>query len=708
MQPHSITNQSRANSPCPSLLGAAPGSEVGSVIGEFQLLEYLGRGGMADVYAAAHLETGERVALKRMLPWLVKRTHLLELFFHEARVYASLSHPNVVRGIDVALDGNVPYLVLELVEGLPCDALLRRMGPFPLGVALTLIHDLLGGLAHVHEARDGHGRPLGIVHHDIAPDNVIVSHSGNVKLCDFGVAHSLLTGGPMQAAELRGKLGYASPEHLGGIATDARADLFAVGVLLSEMVIGRRLFRNRTKFELTVSSFNVDQDALAVIDESLPTPVRDVVYRALTRNRALRFQSARELDDALVLASHQISRSLEVDEVRDWLARTDHRPPQSGTFEVPKLERARDLSARIDEVHAAVRSRPDPSAPVVQIDEWRRSPGRLPETARHRVRVGPYAEIQELSYAELIAGVVTGRFGADTPVAHPREGWIALQQLPGFSQLLALPAYQPLGTEAGMARPLERSKLPRLLFDIARGRACGRLCARAGLRWKRIFFDAGVPVFGASSDESELLGARLKALGVVDSHKLEETVSFAFRRGCRLGDALVETHAVNPAEMLRALVRQLEDRVLELGSWTNGEISFVHSLRPGLVAPKPLGTVARLACRLVRERYCDEEVASFLRELGESRVELVLPAPAFSEALLPIEQRVLQRLTRPEPLRSLVDGMLRSNLASPEDTRRALFLVLSAGLVDCPSSRSTAPNLPVRGEKPHRGSTEFG
>lgn len=664
-----------------AIFNGVPGSGVGNIVGGFELTTYLGRGGMADVYVAKHPKTGVRIAIKRMLPWLVKRRHFVELFFHEARVYASLAHPNIVRGVDVGLDVGVPFLVLELVEGLPCDAMLRSEGAFPLGVSVAIAHQLLAALTHVHEARDRQGRALAIVHGDVAADNVMVDATGHVKLLDFGVAHSLLAGGPMNAAELRGKIGCVAPEHLAGLPTDARADLFSAGALLAELLIGRRLFASGSKFQVAVANYNTDEASLSAIDANVPEPLRSVLFTALARDRERRFATARDFDRALTRAAAQIARGVDENSIRAWLCRRGL-PKASGIFVRNGLPSMLGLGLKIEAVEDELyKLTPTPSKGGSNISHTTIA---VPQIGlqRYRVRVGPHAEVRTMTHADIVGAIVTRSIEKTTRVAAISHAFVPLGDLPGFAAVMDLPPYRQSTGKFAWERPLDRRELARLFFQLASGSERGVLEARCGTRWKRIFFDGGAPIFVASNDESELLGNRVRRLGLIGPRQLDELVTGAFQQGRRLGDVIVGAKLMNPAEMLRLLVHQLEARVLELGSWTSGELGFVRGARPGINGPRSLGSPMRLPCRLVRSSYCDEEVASFLAPVADRPLHLTSSLSKMEGMLTPAEAHVLKRLITGHTLPLLESSLMRRTQLRPELIRRAVFLGLSSGLVE--------------------------
>ena len=217
--------------------------------GKYVLVDRIGQGGMAEIFVArtkTDLGADRRVVVKLILPALAAMPRFAEMLVAEAKLAAKLQHANVVQILDLGRADERLYIAMEYVEGLDLADVLRRCTrtktPLPIEFALLIIIEALRGLDHAHRRTGEDGRPLGIVHRDVSPSNVIVSFEGEVKLCDFGIAHAADIAHEA-GEELTGKAGYMSPEHARGEPLDARADVFAAGILLWELLEGRRYYK---------------------------------------------------------------------------------------------------------------------------------------------------------------------------------------------------------------------------------------------------------------------------------------------------------------------------------------------------------------------------------------------------------------------------------------------------------------------------------
>jgi len=274
-------------------------------LGRYQIIGRLATGGMAEVYLAVSGEIpGFRTlaVVKRILPHLSSNNQFIRMFLDEARIASLLDHPNVVRIVEVGHDGDDYFLAMELVQGKPLSAVLRkaareRRPPSP-ALAAYIVSQAASGLAYAHGLTDGDGRPLGVVHRDVSPQNVLISFEGAIKMIDFGVARAYGRVAHTSPGGLKGKIDYMSPEQASAEEVDHRADVFALGIVLWEILTGKRLFRRET--ELATMRAIVDDPIPKPSDVAEVPPELDaIVMRALRKRRDARFATAAEMADAL-------------------------------------------------------------------------------------------------------------------------------------------------------------------------------------------------------------------------------------------------------------------------------------------------------------------------------------------------------------------------------------------------------------------------
>lgn len=214
--------------------------------GDFELLSLLAKGGMAELFLARHRPSGQLVVVKRLLPELEGRPDIIDLFLTEADIGRLLKHENVVQVLDAGENAGRYYLVMEYVDGLDLEALLsdawKRSSPIPPSLVCRIGIDALRGLDSAHKLKSPQGTEFGLVHRDVSPDNIFVTRGGVPKVADFGIAKLASIEGVTTTGLLKGKLTYMSPEQVKGVQLDGRADLFALGLILYEMLSGNRPF----------------------------------------------------------------------------------------------------------------------------------------------------------------------------------------------------------------------------------------------------------------------------------------------------------------------------------------------------------------------------------------------------------------------------------------------------------------------------------
>ena len=269
--------------------------------GRYVLLDRLGWGGMAEIFLAlAQGEGGfeKYLVIKRILPHLASDPQFVKMFLREAKLAALLQHANIVQIFDVGRVGGELYIAMEYIEGTALNVILRecaeRKTPLPVPLAMHIARDLLQGLSYAHSYKDRRGTHLQIIHRDISPSNVLLSIHGLAKLGDFGVARAENSEPLTQTGALKGKMSYLAPEQLAGSAIDQRADVFAAGIVLHEMLTGRRLFRGASD-ALTVWNIQfADVRKPSKLRAEVPPEVDEVVMKAVTRDLGQRYQTSGE------------------------------------------------------------------------------------------------------------------------------------------------------------------------------------------------------------------------------------------------------------------------------------------------------------------------------------------------------------------------------------------------------------------------------
>jgi serine/threonine-protein kinase len=283
----------------------------------YRVIRRLEAGGMAEVYLgeASSLEGfKKRVAIKRVLPHLAQNESFIAMFLDEARLSARLSHANIVSVFDISARDNTYFLIMEFVDGANLKRILeslhRRGQRFPLSEALYVCAEACRGLAYAHDLRDENGRAIGIVHRDISPPNIMLTRQGEVKVADFGLAKAGTQLSQTDPGVVKGKFSYLSPEAAAGREVDARADLFSLGIVLWEMLAGKRLFLGETDYATVKLIQQTNIPRLSPLNNQVDEAFEEILLKALTRAPEDRYQTAQEMGDALT--GYLFARQLKV------------------------------------------------------------------------------------------------------------------------------------------------------------------------------------------------------------------------------------------------------------------------------------------------------------------------------------------------------------------------------------------------------------
>ncbi len=324
--------------------------------GRYRLVNQQGSGGMAVIYKATDLALGRTVAVKILRPSLTGDPEFLKRFRQEARNVANLSHPNIVTVHDVGQDGNTHYIVMEYIDGEDLKRLIRASAPFSIDRALSIAIKICAGVGYAHRA--------GLVHADVKSQNVLVTENDNVKVTDFGIAQALAGTKPRERQRVVwGSPHYFSPEQAQGEAPTPASDVYAIGVLLFEMLTGRLPFVGSDQQELAMAHIRDAPPNASDVNPNVPVHLDRILQKVMSKEPASRYRTADQL--GRILISYRRQGQLTTDQVPE----VDHEEPQPDT--AATLPPSQPLQPPVyaapvfDPQRIAPPNTPPPQAPVI-------------------------------------------------------------------------------------------------------------------------------------------------------------------------------------------------------------------------------------------------------------------------------------------------------------------------------------------------------
>ncbi|MBX3275088.1 MAG: protein kinase [Sandaracinaceae bacterium] len=611
--------------------------------GPYTLRERVAVGGMAEVFLALEPRAaGEprAVVIKRMLPHIAAEPNAARMFEEEARLGAVVAHPNVVRLLSTGEADETPYLVLEHVPGTDLAHLQETLSSsghrLRLGLAVFVARELLAGLHAVHEASDADGAPLGIVHGDVSPSNVLASIHGDVKLADFGIAEARLRETFPQAAaagRTRGKLGYLAPEQVRGDAADRRADVFAASVVAAELVMGRPLFERTSELAILLAVREARLDRLLAHAPEVPGALLDALARGLARDPGQRFESAAALRRAL-----------------DPFVEG---PPAALREELGRIvERAAGLAREAGDLPA--------TSEVITME---------PPLDDYAIVRANGATIGPLTFAQLVEAVTTGRVRPEDRVR------LGIGPARPLREIGELAGHMPRDARSGGSDrvPMGAAFVDAFARRIA-ARADGAWICRRGAVRKDVYLIAGAPEFVSSNVATELLGEFLVSRGVLARGELDMALAVLPRFDGRLGDTLAALGLVAPVELFQHIAAQVREKLLELFTWQDGEAHFSPDARPAdRFFPLGLDPWRVVGDGIERRLAGGLEAAPWADRPGARLARTATPAPDG----LPDE--VLYAIRRAEPVEEIAARL--ASAGDPHRPARAIRLALALDLV---------------------------
>ncbi len=655
----------------------------GRRFGKYRLLERIGSGGMAEIWKASlgGVDGFEKIlVVKKILPKYARHRQFITMFVQEAKVCSGLHHANVVQIYELGEEAGEYYIAMEYVPG--CDLLklltsaTKVNKPPPPELCLFILTEVCKGLGYAHAAADAQGKPLDIVHLDVSPSNILLSHDGEVKLTDFGVAKAAVEGQSAAVDDrLKGKLGYMSPEQVTGKTIDHRSDIFSVGIILYELFTLKRLFLGKTDIETLSNIRDANVHVRLSRHPEVPTAVAEIIRRALTRNPDTRFQTAFEMEDAI--SQYLFERRVRVTPMMLSAYLSD----LLGGVERVALVRAGATDLDVDAPFSSDQSRPigsrgakthqDPEVPSKAVTPpGLKRPVFQANSGAFRLKsdkseFGPvsYHNLRDLLQAHAVSpGELVSVDGSD---------WVPLAEVPGLTALM--PA--SLRYEAAEPRDAGRFGVDggvRLLARLARAKDTGRLKLVRPEARKEVWFRRGKPVHISSTNKAELLGAHLLSRGAITQAQLDEAFDGMRTDGGPIGTALVRAESIDHGQLQRELELQFREKFIQVIAWQDAAYEFFADQELGPeVVPFSMDPFEGITIGVRRHLQLETLEAYFEPRLDRTvKLQSVSPFDVTRLKLVPREQRVLNLLAA-RPI--TVQAVLQSVSA---EQRQTVFQVL--------------------------------
>ena len=652
-------------------------------LGPYRLLRRIATGGMAEVYEARRVGPSgwqRRVAVKCILPQHASDGDFVEMFVDEARLAARLEHPSIVAVHDFGdIDGTL-YIAMELVDGTNVGRVIRAAAAagerVPLAALLEIGVEASAALAYAHDLRDDDDQPLGVVHRDVSPANLLLTRRGEVKLADFGIARFSEAAHRTDEGHVRGKLGYMSPEQVTGQKVDGRSDVFTLATVLAEARIGEPLFGSGTDLDILVRIRNGDLGLLTSADPArMPSDLREVLVHALSRKPSDR-PDARAFAFALTALAHRrrvFGRGRA--ELAQLLERLELAPVD------PDSLPARDPVARpTGMVDTHGRHPRDRGSDELLAKLAQEQPTKYELAGADGVVAGPY------SFAEIVRKIIGGEIKAGLEVR--REGEPGLGA-PELDRYLRSPARR--WGEAELAQATMGTVEPGTVLALVNRIACKRRTGMLRLdeilpdgsaKRKKVYFVDGKPEFASSTMREELLGEYLVRNGTCMRMEVDMALAVLGKHGGRLGDALVSLGVLRPAQLFVAVRGQVRDRYLEALRWERGRWAFVPNARSEEeVYPIELGGL-----ELVRDGVISTGMPTIEGALGSLGQSVLVPAdrpilPIGAYAVPDSWERTFAAVRGPRSVERWRDAAIRTAKVPSDDAMRAIFFGLVSELV---------------------------
>ncbi len=665
-------------------------NEEGRQFGKFMLLERIGSGGMAEIYKSEleGIDGFKKIlVVKKILPKYATNRQFITMFVQEAKVCSGLHHANVVQIYELGEEEGEYYIAMEYVAGSDLLKVLTRASktgrPLPPELCLFIIQEICKGLGYAHGATDTTGKALEIIHLDCSPSNILISHDGDVKLTDFGVARAKVEG-PATGTEdrLKGKLGYMSPEQVTGKPLDHRSDIFSLGIILYELFTLKRLFLGRSDIETLTNIRDANIEPRLKRHPEIPEAVGDIIRKALRVNTDTRYQSALDVEESIsqylfevrqrvtpaMLATYLkelFAEDLIVDAAPQVVAQPAIDAPLPSTSEPTRPKQRLADIMRERPLTAPGEQEEQPVAPVAK------TPGAFKDLD-YRFKSPDGRVFGPVPYQNLNKLLQSHSVSPDELVSVGGGSWRPIVEITDIERIL------PMDLQREASDPDEvgifgTTSAARVMARMAAGKRTGRFKLTKAGQLKEIYFRKGKPMHITSNNKSELFGSLLVEQGIITQEQLNEAIDRTGRES-QLGGSLIQMGLLEQAGLFGQLENQFAEKFKEVFSWDDAYYEYYRGAKPPLDAvPYRLDAIAAIT-EGVRRFIPAEVIEDYFNTAMSKTVRLVGDRP-FDPALLKFgsrEHRVRMSVeARPTVVRDIIQ-----TLGGTDEARRTVLFVL--------------------------------
>ncbi|MCP4600860.1 MAG: serine/threonine protein kinase [Proteobacteria bacterium] len=684
-----------------------------SVFSRYILKRKIGHGGMAEVFLGRQLEADSDTppqVIKCILPELSGNPQFLAMFINEAQLAAQMEHPNIVQVLDFGEFNGRLYMAMEYVEGLDCWRFTRRLHPWGddhAALAVWIICRVLDALEYAHEMTDVNGRPLNVVHRDLSPSNIYLSLSGEVKLGDFGIAK--IDSDRYRQIKMipKGKFGYVAPEQVEGLSIDKRADIFAVGVVLAELLIGKKMFSGQSQLSIMLEIKEGQLETLEQNVDRIEPRLLEIMHGALTRRPEDRYGSAAEFREALSTYIEGQGRTSSTDELAIQVRRAVELRDKMSSMPAG-YQRGTPITPEVTPLDAAattmsVFNTPGPwpnqeqdLTPVaaeylIEADEntpfagtpitWKHTP--FEDEWQYTARLPDDSTIGPTSFAHIIELICSDEISQDTMISVDGHNYVPAYSRPELMR--HLPVYTPTRDVDELNTPDRRGVLQleapgEVILSLAIHGETGMLVCKQGRKRKEVYFQEGHPVYVSSNDPGELLGEYLVSEGAIERSELELALALLPKFNGHMGDTLIALGMLSAVKLFNYIGDQIRNRFKELVAWQHGHYDFYRgvSCRPDIfeVTVEPFALVSEYLLKNSKRI----PVESTFTAMADSTI---VPSSLIKGLLprLPLPQKIgdiLRDLLEPSTLTDLITSQKDPN--SKQILVQSLYLAVETGL----------------------------